>query len=69
MKSQDLNKDIRRKIAKSNLRHYEISNHMGISQFTFAHWLQSEMTKERKAAISRAIDELLFHEEEKKGAK
>ena len=67
MKSQELNKDIRRKIAKSNLRHYEISNYLGVNQFTFAHWLQSEMTKERKAAISRAIDELLFNEEEKRG--
>lgn len=62
MKAIELNKEIRRQIAKNKLRHYEIANHIGVSQFTFAHWLQSEMPKERKEMILQAIKEIAYHE-------
>ena len=62
MKSNELNKEVRRQIAKSKLRHYEIANYLGISQFTFAHWLQAEMPKERKEMVLRAISEIVYAE-------
>ncbi len=66
MKSNELNKEVRRKIAKNKLRNYEVANHMGVSPFTFAHWLQTELPAERKKAVLKAIDELVYAESNKK---
>lgn len=65
MKASELNKEIRRKIHKSKLCNYEVANHLGISPFTFAHWLQSEMPAGRKEMVLKAIDEIVYAESKK----
>ena len=65
MKANELNKEVRRKIAKSKLRHYEIANHLGVNPFTFAHWLQQEMPAGRKEMVLKAIDEIVYAESRK----
>ena len=62
MKSSELNKEVRRQIAKNKLHHYEIANHLKVSPFTFAHWLQSEMPKDRKEMVLKAISEIVYAE-------
>ncbi len=49
---------VREKIAKSNLKKYQIAEKIGINCFTFSRWLQTEMTPERKARVMDAIAEL-----------
>ena len=66
MKSFELNKEVRRKIAKNKLCNYEVANHLGVSPFTFAHWLQSEMPANRKEMVLKAIDEIVYAESNKK---
>lgn len=52
------NKEIRRKILLSELRHYQIAEHIGISHITIMNWLRVDLTKERKDKILKAIKEL-----------
>ena len=49
------NTDIRQAIAKKRLKQYEVAQALGISQFTFSHWLQTELPPEKKKEIIRAI--------------
>lgn len=65
MKSNELNKEVRKKIAQHKLHNYEVANHLGVSPFTFAHWLQSEMPASRKEMVLKAIAEISFAESKK----
>lgn len=65
MKTSEMNKEIRRKIAKSGLRNYEIANHIGINPNTFQHWLMQELPASRKEMVLKAIDEILYAESNK----
>lgn len=55
MKAIYLNTEIREAIKKSGLRHYEVANALGITSATFANWLQTELSAERKERILVAI--------------
>lgn len=55
MKAIYLNTDIREAIKKSGLKHYEIASALGIATATFACWLQTELSPERKKRILAAI--------------
>lgn len=65
MKTPEMNKEIRQKIAKHGLRNYEIANALHIHPNTFQHWLMQELPAERKQAVLGAIDELVFAESKK----
>lgn len=56
MKSNKINTEIRKAIAGKGLRHYEVANALGVTVYTFSHWLQSELPEERKDRILKAID-------------
>lgn len=50
------NLEIREKIRKSRLFHYEIADTLGISESTFSKWLRSELDMERKEKVIQAIE-------------
>jgi len=52
------NLDIRLKIKKNRLCHYEIAQQIGISEVTFCVWLRKELSEERKTKVLQAIDVL-----------
>lgn len=56
------NIDIRQIIKAHRLHHYEIADHIGISESTFCVWLRNELTGERREKVMRAIEELTAHE-------
>ena len=49
------NTDIRAAIQRAGLKHYEVATLLGISQFTFSHWLQLELPEAKKAEVLTAI--------------
>ena len=55
MKAKDLNKDTREAIKRAGLKHYQIANALGIANTTFATWLQTDLSPERKKRIKEAI--------------
>lgn len=55
MKACLLNVEIRDKMKKKGIRQYEIANELQLAPGTFAHWLQSELTPERKERVLNAI--------------
>lgn len=52
------NQEIRNAIAESNLKKYEIANKIGITVYTFSHWLQTDLNEERTKRIYKAIQDL-----------
>ena len=52
------NADIRAKIKTARLRHYEISEVIGISEYTLSVWLRKVLSEERKQLILDAIEKL-----------
>jgi len=52
------NREIRMKIFEKNLKKCDVANHIGITVYTFSHWLQTEMNTERKQTVLNAIQEL-----------
>lgn len=58
MKACMLNTEIRDEMKRKNIRQYEIANQMQLSPGTFAHWLQSELTPERKRRVLDAIESI-----------
>lgn len=57
------NLEVRTEIQKKRLKYYEVAQAVGITQHTLSHWLQTEMSDERKARIKNAIDILSLREE------
>lgn len=49
------NVNIRELIDKRGLKHYEVARAMGVSTYTFSHWLQNELPKDKQADIIRVI--------------
>ncbi len=58
MEKKKANMEIRNLILEKNLKHYEAATACGVSQFTFCHWLQVELPKEKKERILQAIEQL-----------
>jgi hypothetical protein len=53
-----LNTEIRNEMKKRNICQYEIANKLQLAPGTFAHWLQSELTPERKERVLAAIESI-----------
>ena len=52
------NLDVRAKINNYRLRHYEVAQSLGISEYTLSVWLRTELTQEKKAKIINAVERL-----------
>ena len=52
------NIEIREQINKKRLKYFEVAEAVGITQYTLSHWLQTEMSAERKARVLNAINSL-----------
>lgn len=49
------NETIRAMIAENKLKHYWISEELGVTQYTFCHWLQTELPEKKREAVLKAI--------------
>lgn len=52
------NIEIRKAIEKKRLKYYEVAHALGITQHTFSHWMQNELSDERKARVLKAIESI-----------
>jgi transcriptional regulator with XRE-family HTH domain len=52
------NIEIRNLIKQKRLKHYEVAEAIGISEYTLSKWLHSEMTAERKEKVLQAIESI-----------
>lgn len=50
------NLEIRKAITKRRLKHYEVAAALGITQYTFSHWLQVEMSDKKREKVLKAIE-------------
>ena len=57
------NMEIRKRIAARRLRHYEVAEACGVSSYTFSHWLQTEMSPDKKERVLKAIESIIIMEE------
>lgn len=49
------NLEVRQEIAKKRLKHYEVAQSLGISPYTLSVWLRTEMDKDKKKKVLKAI--------------
>lgn len=49
------NMEIRQAIEKKRLKYYEVAAALGVTPYTFSHWLQKEIKPEKKKEILKAI--------------
>ena len=52
------NIDIKQRAVASGVRHWQIAQALGVSDFTFSRMLRNELNKEKKAEIFHIIDRL-----------
>lgn len=53
------NIDIRQKLLLNNIKYYELADAMGINQSTLSVWLRTELNKERRERVEKALDKLI----------
>lgn len=49
------NVEIRQAMIDKGVKNYEVAEKLGISQYTFSHWLQTEMPPQKKQTVLKAI--------------
>ena len=52
------NKEVRAAISEAGLKHWQVAEKMGVSDFTFSVWLRHELRQERREEILRTIEEM-----------
>jgi predicted XRE-type DNA-binding protein len=52
------NLEVRKAIEKKRLKYYEVAAACGVTQHTFSHWLQNELTDNKKKAVLKTIREI-----------
>lgn len=52
------NIEIRTLIEKRRLKYYEVAEAAGITLHTLSHWMQTELSAERKERLLKAIDSI-----------
>lgn len=60
MKANENNLEIREAITKKRLRYYEVAEQLGVSIYTLSHWLQKELTGERREKVLKAINDIVI---------
>lgn len=53
------NREIRARIERNGLRHWQVADAIGISAASLVRWLRSPLTEERLQRVQAAIDKLL----------
>lgn len=61
------NKDIRRAIARSELKYWQVAAALGIQDSTFSRKLRHELPQEEKDKIFTIIDELVREQDKEAG--
>lgn len=49
------NLEIRTAILQKRLKHYQVAKALGVSTYTFSHWLQVELPQDKKDMILEVI--------------
>ena len=52
------NQDVRKRIDKAGLTHWQVAEQVGINHVTFSVWLRTELTDVQKKRIDEAIEKL-----------
>lgn len=56
------NLDVRQAIQKAGLKHWQVAEAAGISQYTLCVWLRSDLSNERRLRVMQAIERLKTEE-------
>lgn len=54
-----LNSEIKQQIKESNIRMWEVAEHLGVSDMTLQRWLRSERNTSHQYEIVKAFNELM----------
>lgn len=54
------NLEIREQLSKKRIKHFELAKALGIHPCTLSHWLEGELSEEKKKKIQKAIREFKF---------
>lgn len=57
-RAEDLNTDIKQRIKSEGLKNYQVAYAIGITNVTFARWLQRELEPEKRGRVLVAIEEI-----------
>ena len=57
-RSNMANEEIRELLRKKRIRHYEVAEQLGISEYTFCKYLRNELTDEKKKLVINAINDI-----------
>ena len=52
------NKEIRRRMAATGIKHWQVAQRLGIHEVTLVRWLRTELPEDRHQLVVNAIDEL-----------
>lgn len=52
------NAEIREILRKKRIRHYEVAEQLGVSEYTFCKWLRSELPPDKQKKVLEAIVEI-----------
>ena len=61
------NLDVRQAIQKAGLKHWQVAEAAGISQYTLCAWLRSDLSNERRLRVMQAIEWLKTEESRHEG--
>lgn len=53
--AEEMNQEVRAEMEEKGIRAYEIANAMKVRPNTFAHWMQAELSPDKKRRVLRAI--------------
>ncbi|MDU0403481.1 hypothetical protein KF7HA_01841 [Lactococcus lactis] len=53
------NLEIRKKTLSNAIKNYQLADAIGINQSTLSVWLRTELNKERRARVEKALDQLI----------
>ena len=51
------NQEIREALQNKGMKHWELADMLGISEFTLTRWLRKELTEDKKELLLKAINE------------
>ena len=52
------NAEIREILRKKRIRHYEVAEQLGVSEYTFCKWLRSELPPDKREEVLEAIKKI-----------
>ncbi len=54
------NLEIRQQLNKKRIKHYELAKALGIHPCTLSHWLEGDLSEDKRKKIQKAIREFKF---------